>query len=103
MRGQDQLWVWHARRSACQFLASPRGGLNSREARYMKLVLCDDHRILCEALAAALEDHGHQVLAVTTTATAGVTAVAAHDPDVCLLDLCFPDVENGLDAARTIT
>ena len=69
----------------------------------MKLVLCDDHRILCEALATALEDHGHQVLAVTTTATAGVTAVAAHDPDVCLLDLCFPDVENGLDAARTIT
>jgi two-component system, NarL family, nitrate/nitrite response regulator NarL len=69
----------------------------------MKLVLCDDQRILCDALATVLEDHGHQVLAVTTTATAGVTAVAAHNPDVFLLDLWFPDAENGLDAARTIT
>ena len=69
----------------------------------MRLVLCDDQRILCDALATVLEDHGHEVLAVTTTATAGVTAVAAHNPDVCLLDLCFPDAENGLDVARTIT
>ena len=69
----------------------------------MRLVLCDDQRILCDALATALEDHGHQILAVTTTATAGVTAVAAHNPDVCVLDLCFPDAENGLDVARTIT
>lgn len=69
----------------------------------MRLVLCDDQRILCDALATVLEDHGHQVLAVTTTATAGVTAVAAHNPDVCVLDLCFPDAESGLDVARTIT
>jgi two-component system nitrate/nitrite response regulator NarL len=68
----------------------------------MRLVLCDDERILCEALAAALEEFDHQVLAVTTTASAGVTAVAAHDPDVCVLDLCFPDAEDGLGAARTI-
>ena len=68
----------------------------------MRLVLCDDQRILCEALATALEEHDHQVLAVTTTATAGVTAVAAHHPDICLLDLCFPDAEDGLDAARAI-
>lgn len=68
----------------------------------MRLVLCDDQRILCEALATALAERDHQVLAVTTTATAGVTAVAAHHPDICLLDLCFPDAEDGLDAAREI-
>jgi DNA-binding NarL/FixJ family response regulator len=68
----------------------------------MRLVLCDDQRILCEALATALEEHDHQVLAVTTTATAGVTAVAAHHPDICLLDLGFPGAEAGLDAARAI-
>jgi two-component system, NarL family, nitrate/nitrite response regulator NarL len=73
----------------------------------MRLVLCDDQRLLCEALAAALEEHDHEVVAVTTTASTGVTAVAAHDPDICLLDLCFPDAENGdaengLDAARAI-
>jgi two-component system nitrate/nitrite response regulator NarL len=68
----------------------------------MRLVLCDDQRILCEALAAALGRHNYEVVAVTTTATAGVNAVAAYDPDVCLLDLCFPEAETGLDAARAI-
>ena len=68
----------------------------------MRLVLCDDQRILCEALATALAERDHQVLAVATTATAGVTAVATHHPDICLLDLCFPDAEDGLDAARAI-
>ena len=68
----------------------------------MRLVLCDDQKILGEALAAALEERGHQVLEITTTAAAGVAAVAVHDPDVCLLDLLFPSAENGLDAARAI-
>jgi two-component system, NarL family, nitrate/nitrite response regulator NarL len=68
----------------------------------MRLVLCDDQKLLCDALTAALEQHDHEVVAVATTASAGVAAVAEHDPDVCLLDLCFPDAENGLDAARAI-
>ncbi len=68
----------------------------------MRLVLCDDQQILGDALATALEAKGYHVLAVTTTAAAGVAAVAAHQPEVCLLDLYFPDDENGLDAAREI-
>ena len=68
----------------------------------MKLVLCDDQQILCEALATALAERHHRVLAVTTTVAAGLTAVAVHDPDICLLDVHFPDAEDGLDAAREI-
>jgi two-component system nitrate/nitrite response regulator NarL len=68
----------------------------------MLLVLCDDQQILGDALAAALEAKSYHVVAVTTTAAAGVAAVAAHQPEVCLLDLYFPDDENGLDAAREI-
>jgi len=68
----------------------------------MRLVLCDDHEVLAQALAVALEARGHQVLAVTTTPAAGVAAVAAFRPDVCLLDLRFPEDGNGLDAARAI-
>jgi len=68
----------------------------------MRLVLCDDHEILAGALAAALAARGHQVLAVTTTPTAGVAAVAALRPDICLLDVRFPENGNGLDAARAI-
>jgi two-component system, NarL family, nitrate/nitrite response regulator NarL len=56
----------------------------------MRLVLCDKNRILCEALGAAMESRGHQVVAITTTAAAGVAAAAEFRPDVVLLDLSFP-------------
>jgi DNA-binding NarL/FixJ family response regulator len=68
----------------------------------MRLVLCDDNRILCEALGVALEARGHQVLAITTTSILGIAAIAEHEPDACLLDLRFPEPPDGLDAARVI-
>ncbi len=79
----------------------------------MRLVLCDDNRILCEALADALEARGHQVLAITTTAADGVAAVSAHQPDAVLLDPHIPvgavcavgagiDGAEGLGAARAM-
>lgn len=68
----------------------------------MRLVLCDDNRILCEALAVALEARGHRVVAAATTSMLGITEVARHRPDACLLDLRFPDPPDGLSAARVI-
>jgi DNA-binding NarL/FixJ family response regulator len=68
----------------------------------MRLVLCDDNRILCEALGAALERHGHQVLAAVTSTRQGIAAVAAHHPGACVLDLRFPDPPDGLVAAHII-
>lgn len=66
----------------------------------MRLVLCDDNRLLVEALAAALRAWGHQTVAITTSTVAGLAAVAEHMPDACLLDLRFPDGGHGLSAAR---
>jgi two-component system, NarL family, nitrate/nitrite response regulator NarL len=68
----------------------------------MRLVLCDDNRIFCEALAVALEARGHRALAIATTADESVAAVARHQPDACLLDLRFHSGGDGLGAARTI-
>lgn len=68
----------------------------------MRLVLCDDNRILGEALAAALTARDHQVLAVTTSVPAGIAAVSEHLPDACLLDLRFPGEEDGMAAVRAI-
>jgi two-component system, NarL family, nitrate/nitrite response regulator NarL len=68
----------------------------------MRLVLCDDNRILCEALGVALEARGHQVSATATTAALGIAEVARHRPDACLLDLRFSNSPDGLDAARVI-
>jgi ActR/RegA family two-component response regulator len=44
----------------------------------MRLVLCDDNRILCEALAVALERRGHKVLATAITTVRGISAVAEY-------------------------
>jgi len=65
----------------------------------VRLVLCDDNRNFCEVLAVALEERGHQALAIATTADESVAAVAAHQPDACLLDLSFHRGGDGLGAA----
>ena len=67
----------------------------------MRLVLCDDHRLLVEAFATALRSHGHDVVALALTPDEGHRAVGAYEPDVCVLDLSFPG-GSGLDAARRI-
>jgi len=68
----------------------------------MRLILCDDNRILCEALGVALEARGHQIMATPTTAALGIAEVERHRPDACLLDLRFSGAPDGLDAARVI-
>jgi DNA-binding NarL/FixJ family response regulator len=68
----------------------------------VRLVLCDDHRLLAEALATALRAHGHEVVAVATTPEAGYRAVVEHRPDVCVLDVGFPGA-SGLDMVARIT
>jgi two-component system, NarL family, nitrate/nitrite response regulator NarL len=67
----------------------------------MRIVICDDHWLLLEALSTALATHGFVVEAATTTPAAAVRAVALHDPDLLLTDVTFPEGD-GLDAARSV-
>jgi two-component system, NarL family, nitrate/nitrite response regulator NarL len=67
----------------------------------MRLVVCDDHRILAESLTVALQARGYEVLA-TTTPEECLKAVADIRPDVCLLDLYLPRREDGLETAQAI-
>jgi two-component system, NarL family, nitrate/nitrite response regulator NarL len=68
----------------------------------MRLVICDDQRILVESLAVALEARRYDVVAATTTPEECLSAVARYHPQVCLLDLYLPGWEDGLKTARTI-
>ncbi|MBM7808957.1 two-component system nitrate/nitrite response regulator NarL [Geodermatophilus bullaregiensis] len=56
----------------------------------MRLVICDDHRLFVEPLAAALARNGHDVV-VATTPLRALEAVAEHQPDLVVLDLRYPD------------
>jgi two-component system nitrate/nitrite response regulator NarL len=66
----------------------------------VRLVLCDDHRLFIEPIAALLERRGHKVV-VTTTPVEAIQAVGQHDPDLCAVDLKFPD-DDGLDLLREL-
>ncbi|MBJ7357219.1 response regulator transcription factor [Nocardioides sp.] len=67
----------------------------------MRVVLCDDHTLFTDALAAQLASRGHEVVATLTDPGTLGHAVLGTRPDVVLLDLSFP-TGSGLDAARTL-
>ena len=67
----------------------------------MRLLLCDDHRLLVDALSMALTNRGHTVVATALDPDEAVEAAREHQPDACLLDVNFPQ-GNGLSAIRRI-
>jgi DNA-binding NarL/FixJ family response regulator len=67
----------------------------------VRIVVCDDDRLLLESLSRALQLKGFTVEAATLTPREAIEAVRRFRPDVLLLDLAFPDA-HGLDAAREV-
>ncbi len=56
----------------------------------MKILLCDDHVLLAEALESLLRAAGHEVV-VTRSPEEALRMLAEERPDVCVLDVGFPD------------
>jgi two-component system nitrate/nitrite response regulator NarL len=67
----------------------------------MRLLVCDDHRLLLDALSMALTDNGLTVVATAIDPDEAVEAAREHQPDACLLDVSFPHA-NGLNAIGRI-
>jgi len=65
------------------------------------LLLCDDHLLLAEALAAALANRGFTDVEVAGSPDAALAVIRRKPIDVCLMDLQFPDGD-GLAAAREL-
>ncbi|MGY1681890.1 response regulator [Geodermatophilus sp. SYSU D01176] len=65
----------------------------------MRVLLCDDHRLFVEPIATALTRRGHEVL-VRTSPDDALRAVGEFRPDVCLIDLQFPDGDGVETVAR---
>ena len=51
----------------------------------MKILICDQQRMLAEALASALDARGYDILAVTTTVSGALSSARDWAPDVCLI------------------
>jgi two-component system, NarL family, nitrate/nitrite response regulator NarL len=68
----------------------------------MKILICDQQLMMAEALAAALDARGYDVLAVTTTVSDTCNAARDCVPDICLLGLHAGQELNGPDTVRAI-
>jgi DNA-binding NarL/FixJ family response regulator len=67
----------------------------------MRVVIAEDAAVFREGLVRLLEDRGHQVCAAVGDGEALLTAVAAHAPDVAVVDIRMPPThtDEGLRAA----
>jgi DNA-binding NarL/FixJ family response regulator len=70
----------------------------------MRVVVADDSVLLREGLARLLEEEGFEVVGQAGDAEDLVRKVAAHKPDVALVDIRMPptNTDDGLRAAREI-
>ncbi|GEK81634.1 LuxR C-terminal-related transcriptional regulator [Agrococcus baldri] len=56
----------------------------------MRILICEDSVLLREGIARLLTDAGHDVVAQLPDATALEAAIAAHDPELAILDVRMP-------------
>ncbi|MCP2329054.1 DNA-binding NarL/FixJ family response regulator [Hamadaea flava] len=70
----------------------------------MRIVIGEDSALFREGLARLLADAGHEIVAKTGDAVALVEAVAAHEPDMAIVDIRMPPdhTDDGARAARTL-
>jgi len=67
----------------------------------MKILLCDDHRMMRDGLRAILEKEGLQVAGEAATGRESLALAAQLHPDVVVMDISMPDL-NGIDATRKL-
>lgn len=72
------------------FSSSAHGARMRREAGALDILLCDDHRLLAEAMEGLLRERGHRVVLASRPAEAADLA-GQQNVDVCVMDLAFPD------------
>ena len=70
----------------------------------IRVLICEDHRMLADALASLLVDDGLGVIVCPPldTAEEAITAVEEHSPDVVLMDINLRGKMTGIEATRAI-
>lgn len=67
----------------------------------IRVVIADDHGLICEGLRMVLERGGMEVVGVASTGRQAVELTAAAQPDVLILDIRMPDMD-GLEALAEV-
>jgi len=76
----------------------------SGDARKVTLLICDDHKVLTDALAmvVGLDPDLTMIADPVHTAEEAILICAEHLPDVVLMDIVFKGGMSGIDATRAI-
>ena len=89
-------------RSACPGHLCSSSTTTCHRMTSTRILLVDDHPMVLAGLRALLAPlPGLEVVATAATAAEAYVAVAAHQPDVVLLDINLPD-QSGLDVCRRL-
>lgn len=67
----------------------------------MKLLLCDDHKMMRDGLRAILEKEGLEVVGEASTGRDVIQVARRLSPDIVVMDISMPDL-NGIDATRAL-
>jgi len=68
----------------------------------LRILIVEDDALTAAAFAAALNDAGHQVVAIADTARAALGNADTAHPDLALIDITLRDGRTGLAAARAL-
>jgi two-component system nitrate/nitrite response regulator NarL len=68
----------------------------------MRIVICDDHAVFADSLAAVLDTFGHEVVHVGGRAEQAVARALLDDVDLVVMDVTLTDGD-GLSATRELT
>ncbi|MER0239106.1 response regulator [Fulvimarina sp. MAC8] len=84
--------------------ASPGASGHSADAkpRSLDILIVEDEILIAMDVEQSVEEAGHKVMGIETTASSAVKAVEMARPDVVLMDLKLADGSFGGDAAREI-
>lgn len=67
----------------------------------MRVLIADDHRMVCDGLRAVLERVGIEVVGEAATGRQALTEVRRLRPDVVIMDIGMPEL-NGIDATKQL-
>jgi two-component system nitrate/nitrite response regulator NarL len=68
----------------------------------LRIVICDDHAVFADSLAAVLKSFGHEVVHVSGSAEQAVARALMDDVDLVVMDVTLGDGD-GLSATRELT
>ncbi|EAU41687.1 hypothetical protein FP2506_14679 [Fulvimarina pelagi HTCC2506] len=89
-------------RSSAPVSSGHSGRTTDAKPRPLEILIVEDEVLIAMDVEQSVEDAGHCVMGIETTASAAVKAVELRRPDVVLMDLKLADGSFGGDAAREI-